>query len=107
MKDMLRVDISADERQFREATGLVRFDDDPDGTFFATIDSNTGALSDQINQAVLGVLRRANANVEWTVSTQPWSTPMTDRGRYERALSGAPVPGKKRGPKPRDPRVAR
>lgn len=101
MKDMLRVDISASEGQFREATGLVRFDDDPDGTFFGMIDANTGALSDQISQAVLEVLRRANPNIAWEVTTQQWSTPMTDRGRYERSLTGAPVPGRRRGPKPR------
>ncbi len=104
MKDMLRVDISAETAQYREATGLVRFDDDPEGHFFGLIDSNAGALSDQINQAVLGVLRRANPNIAWEVSSQPWSTPMTDRGRYTRGLTGEPVPGKRRGPKPRSGR---
>lgn len=101
MKDMLRVDIKAEEGQYREATGLVRFDDDPQGHFFETVEANAGALADQVTQAVQTVLRRANPNITWEVTTQPWTTPMTERGRYERGLSGAPVPGRKRGPKPR------
>lgn len=99
MKDMLRVDITAEEGQYREATGLVRFDDDPEGHFFNLIDGNAGALTDQITAAVRGVLARTNPNVVFEVKTQAWSTPMTERGRYERGLTGAPVPGKKRGPK--------
>lgn len=100
MKDMLRVDISVDEAQYREATGLVRFDDDPNGHFFGLVDSNVGALTDQITAAVRGVLARSNPSIVWEVRTQPWQTPMTERGRYERGVTGEPVPGRKRGPKP-------
>jgi hypothetical protein len=101
MKDMLRVDITVDAAQFREATGLVRFDEDPDGEFYRLIDSKSGALTDEITAAVKMVLSRANPKVDWTVSTAPWSTPMTERGRYERGITGEPVPGQKRGPKPK------
>lgn len=96
MKDMLRVDIVVDEVQFREATGQVRFDDDPYQSFFDLVDSNQGSLSDAVNRAVLEVLRRANAKVEWTVSTTPYQTPMTQRGRHERGAAGLPQIGGRR-----------
>lgn len=101
MKDYLKVSIEVDENPFREATGLIRFDDDPDGKFYEMVDGNAGALTDRVSAAVREVLARANPEVNWKVNTLPWTTPMTDRGRYERSLTGAPVPGAKRGPKPK------
>jgi hypothetical protein len=104
MKDMIRVDVEVDEGQYREATGLVRFDADPQGDFFNLIDSKIGALTDEINAAVLGVLSRANPKIAWRVSATPWSTPMTERGRYARAANGQTHLGKQKGFKAASPR---
>lgn len=101
MKDMFLVDVTVDEVEYREATGLVRFDEDPSGHFYSTIDSNVGALRDRITAAVRGVLAQANPQVNWQVSTQPWQTPMTARGRYDRAKSGASTSDRRPGRKPR------
>jgi hypothetical protein len=93
---MLRVDISVQEGQFREATGKTRFDDDPQEVFFNAIDANQGALNDEVNRAVRTVLNRTFPNVDWTVTVQQHSTPMTQRGRYARSQNGEPL--RTRGP---------
>lgn len=91
LRDQFMVVVDVDAAEYREATGLIRFDQDPGERFFELMDSKVGSLTDEIGQAVRQVLERAQSGVAWKITVRPFSTPMTTRGRHERVRNGKPV----------------
>lgn len=97
LKDQIWVNVQVDVREFREASGLIRFDDDPESAFYNLLDAGLDTLQERISVLVREVYGTKIPGLTFQVTALPGQQPMSSRNRWEREQQGLPPikPGRK------------